>query len=190
MYFEDAMPSLITALRRSISSSASELGVCVTCKNIFSLFRSCSVSLSAKGAVMSRIAAIFLALISPAAFGETYTLVFDSKCSSSGEKLEFSCKSDPAFWAQNTTIFLHNGKWLGIEGASQRAFPLSLIKHDEYVMVFDYPVLYSGIATIVLIKKTGRFYMSEFSYSNALKVQDATIEAGRFSVGKLPKDEQ
>jgi hypothetical protein len=45
-------------------------------------------------------------------------------------------------------------------------------------------VLYSGIATIVLIKKTGRFYMSEISYSDALKEQDATIEAGRFTVGK------
>lgn len=131
-----------------------------------------------------RATAIIFALVANTALGETYALVFDSKCSSSGEKLEFSCKSDPAFWAQNTTILLRNGKWLGVEGASQRAFPLGLIKNDEYVMVFDYPVLYSGIATIVLIKKTGRFYMSEISYSNALKVQDATIEAGRFTVGK------
>jgi hypothetical protein len=63
-------------------------------------------------------------------------------------------------------------------------FPLGLIKKDENVVVFNYPVLYSGIATIVLIKKTGRFYMSEISYSDVLKVQDATIEAGRFTVGK------
>lgn len=130
------------------------------------------------------VTAMVFALIAKTALGETYALVFDSKCSSSGEKLEFSCKSDPAFWAQNTTILLRNGKWLGIEGASQRTFPLGLIKNDEHVMVFDYPVLYSGIATIVLIKKTGRFYMSEISYSNVLKVQDATIEAGRFTVGK------
>lgn len=131
-----------------------------------------------------RVTAIIFALVANTAFGETYALVFDSKCSSSGEKLKFTCKSDPAFWAQNTTIFLRNGKWLGIEGASQRAFPLGLIKNDEYVAVFDYPVLYSGIATIVLIKKTGRFYMSEISYSNALELQDASIEAGRFTVGK------
>ena len=51
-------------------------------------------------------------------------------------------------------------------------------------MVFDYPVLYSGIATIVLMKKTGRFYMSETSYSDALKVQEVSIESGRFTVGK------
>ena len=131
---------------------------------------------------MSRIAATILVLVSQAALGETYTLAFDSKCSSSGEKLEFSCKSSPASWAKNTTIFVSNGKWLGKEGASQKTFPLGLIKNDEYVMVFDYPVLYSGVATIVLIKKTGRFYMSEISYSNALNVQDASIEAGRFIV--------
>lgn len=131
-----------------------------------------------------RVTAIIFALVAKTALAETYALAFDSKCSSSGAKLEFSCKSDPAFWAQNTTIFLRDGKWLGIEGTSQKTFPLSLIKNDEYVIVFDYPVLYSGIATIVLIKKTGRFYMSEISYSNVLNVQDATIEAGRFTVGK------
>jgi hypothetical protein len=79
---------------------------------------------------------------------------------------------------------MRNGKWLGIEGASQRVFPLGLIKKDEYVMVFDYPVLYSGIATIVLMKKTGRFYMSETAYSDALKVQEVSIESGRFTVSK------
>ena len=128
--------------------------------------------------------AIMFALVAKTALGETYTLIFDSNCSSRGEKLEFSCKAKPSFSAQSTTIFFRDGKWLGIEGVSKRAFPLGLIKNDEYVLVFDYPVLYSGIATIVLIKKSGRFYMSEISYSNALKVQDATIEAGRFTVGK------
>lgn len=144
----------------------------------------CTELFGTSGRIAFWMAAIILTLISQPALAETYTLVFDSNCSSQGEKLEFSCSAEPSFSAQNTTIFLRNGKWLGIEGASQKAFQLGLTKEDEYVMVFDYPVLYSGIATIVLIKKTGRFYMSEISYSNALKVQDATIEAGRFTVGK------
>jgi len=131
-----------------------------------------------------RVTAIILALVANTAFGETYALVFDSNCSSRGEKLEFSCKSEPSFSSQNTTIFLRDGAWFGLEGASRKVFPLGLIKKDENVVVFNYPVLYSGIATIVLIKKTGRFYMSEISYSDVLKVQDATIEAGRFTVGK------
>lgn len=156
----------------------------MTGKTKFPLFRSRSVSSGTRGVITSWIAAIILALISQAALAETYTLVFDSNCSSRGEKLEFSCKAVPSFSAQSTTIFFRDGKWLGIEGTSQRAFPLGLIKNDEYVMVFDYPVLYSGIATIVLMKKTGRFYMSETSYSDALKVQEVSIESGRFTVGK------
>jgi len=133
---------------------------------------------------MHRIAAIILALISQASFGETYGLIFDSSCTSSGTKLVFSCKAQRSPWDQNTTIFLHDGKWLGIEGTSQKTFPLGLIKNDKNVIVFDYPVLYSGIATIVLIKNTGRFYMSEISYSDSLNEQNATIGAGRFTVGE------
>lgn len=133
---------------------------------------------------MKWILSLALALVAPAAFGESYTLIFDSKCSTSGEKLEFACKSEPASWAQNLTIFVNNGKWFGKEGVNKNAFPLGLIKEDADVKVFDYPVLYSGIATIVLIKRTERFYTSEISYSNALNVQDVTIEAGRFIVGQ------
>ena len=133
---------------------------------------------------MRCILSLILVLMVPAAFGETYALKFDSKCSNTGTKLQFSCKSAPASWAQNLTIFVNNGKWFGKEGGNGYAFPLGLIKDDANVKVFDYPVLYSGIATIVLIKKTGRFYMSEISYSDTLNVQDATIEAGRFVVGQ------
>jgi hypothetical protein len=123
-----------------------------------------------------------LTLNPQAVFAETYNLIFDSNCSSSGEKLKFSCKPKPSFYAQNTTIFLSHGKWLGMESESHQAFPLDLIKKDDYVLVFNYPVLYSGIATIVLIKKTGRFYMSEISYSETLNMQNVAIEGGRFVI--------
>jgi len=125
----------------------------MTSKKKFPLFHSRSLSSGTRGVIASLIAAIILALISQAALAETYMLLFDSHCSSRGEKLEFSCKAEPSFSAQRTNIFFRDGQWLGIEGARQRAFPLGLIKNDEYVMVFDYPVLYSGIATIVLMKK-------------------------------------
>ncbi|MDO8347886.1 MAG: hypothetical protein Q7S85_08310 [Rugosibacter sp.] len=134
--------------------------------------------------VSLRVTAMILALVANTAFGETYALVFDSHCSSRGEKLEFSCKSEPSFSSQNTIIFLRDGAWFGLEGASRNVFPLGLIKKDENVIVFNYPVLYSGVATIVLMKKTGRFYMSEIAYSNALKVQEVSIDAGRFTIGK------
>jgi hypothetical protein len=123
---------------------------------------------------------IFLFII-PSAYAESYTLYFDSKCSATGQKLEFKCKSEPAEWAQNLKIFAHKGKWFGEEELSKKRFPLTKIKEDGHVMIFDYPVLYSGIATIVLIKKTKRFYFSETSYSEVLEVQDVTVEAGRFT---------
>ena len=130
------------------------------------------------------VSAIILSLGSQTAFAETYTLIFDSECSSKGEKLDFSCKPEPSFSAQKTIIFLRDGKWFGLEGASQNVFPLNLIKRDENIIIFDYPVFYSGIATITLMKKTGRFYFSETAYSDILNVQEVSIEGGSFSLGK------
>ena len=129
------------------------------------------------------VAGVFL-LISQPSLADSYTLVFDSKCSSSGQKLEFACKGEPAFWAENISIFASGGKWFGREKSHQTTFPLGLIKDDDSVLIFDYPVLFSGIVTIVLIKKTGRFYMSTIAYSEPLRAQEATIEAGRFIAGK------
>jgi len=139
---------------------------------------------------MRRIAWILLALFPIASLAESYTLTFESKCSSTGEELEFSCKRAPAARGQGLSIFRNNESWYGKDvlktpkGPKPNVFPLSLMKQDANVAVFNYPVLYSGIATIVLVKKTGRFYFSEISYSEALHAQDATIEDGRFTVNK------
>ncbi len=131
---------------------------------------------------MKYILPLVLLLIFPSGHAESFTLTFDSKCSSTGQKLKFQCISEPAAWAQNLNILAENGKWFGEEETDKKRFPLSLIKEDEQIKIFDYPVLYSGIATIVLIKKTKRFYFSETSYSEALDIQDITVEAGRFIV--------
>jgi hypothetical protein len=139
---------------------------------------------------MKQFAWVLLTLFPAASFAESYTLIFESKCSSTGERLEFSCKREPTFTGQGLSIFRNGESWYGkerlktLKGSKENVFPLELIKQDASVMVFNYPVLYSGIATIVLIKKTGRFYLSEISYSEALRAQDATIEDGRFTVGK------
>ncbi|MDP2239159.1 MAG: hypothetical protein Q8K18_03205 [Burkholderiales bacterium] len=139
---------------------------------------------------MKWIALVLLTLFPIASSAESYTLIFESKCSSTGERLEFSCKREPTFSGQDLGIFRNGEKWYGkeilktLKGSKENVFPLELIKQDVSVMVFNYPVLYSGIATIVLIKKTGRFYFSEISYSEALYAQGATIEDGRFTVGK------
>ena len=63
-------------------------------------------------------------------------------------------------------------------------FPLDLIKEDSDILILNYPVLYSGIANIVLMKKTGRFYFFEIAYSGALKVQSYDVESGKFKKTK------
>lgn len=136
-------------------------------------------------------AVLFCVLLIPvASFAESYTLIAESHCTSTGKRLAFSCKVEPAFTGAELSIFRNGESWYGkeilktLKGSKENVFPLELIKQDASVMVFNYPVLYSGIATIVLIKKTGRFYFSEISYSEALYAQNATIEEGRFTVGK------
>lgn len=139
---------------------------------------------------MKWIAWVSLILFPAASFAESYALIAESHCSSSGKRLAFSCKGGPAFSGAGLSIFRNGESWYGKEilktlnGPKENVFPLGLIKQDASVMVFNYPVLYSGIATIVLIKKTGRYYFSEISYSEALRAQNATIEEGRFTVDK------
>jgi hypothetical protein len=131
-----------------------------------------------------------LVLFPAASFAESYALIAESHCSSSGKGLAFSCKKEPAFSGAELSISRNGEIWYGkeilktLKGTKENVFPIKLIKQDASVMVFNYPVFYSGIATIVLIKETGRFYFSEISYSEPLRVQDATVEEGRFTVEK------
>ncbi|MBX3650033.1 MAG: hypothetical protein KF771_01510 [Burkholderiales bacterium] len=139
---------------------------------------------------MKSIAWVLLALMPVVSFAESYALICESKCSSTGERLEFSCKSAPALCGQKLSILRNGESWFGketiktLQGSKEHMFRLELVKRDANVMVFNYPVLYSGIATIVLMKKTGRFYFSEMSYSDALHAQNLTIESGRFIADK------
>lgn len=139
---------------------------------------------------MRWIAWISLVLFPAMALAESYTLIAESHCSSSGKGLAFSCKGGLSFSGVELSIFRNDESWFGKEklktltGSKENVFPVELIKQDASVMVFNYPVLYSGIATIVLVKKTGRYYFSEISYSEPLDTQNATIEEGLFTVGK------
>lgn len=131
-----------------------------------------------------------LALFPIVSFAKSYSLIPESHCSSSGEQLVFTCKKGPSFSGADLTIHNYKNEWYGVEvldthgKINNNEFRISLNKQNESVMVFDYPVLYSGIATIVLIKHTNRYYFSEVSYSEILGVQNITIESGRFIVKK------
>jgi len=60
-----------------------------------------------------------------------------------------------------------------------RAVDLTVMKEDEYVLILEDPVLYSGASIIHVMKKTGRFFWSKCSYSEILKEDDSTVRVGK-----------
>jgi hypothetical protein len=123
----------------------------------------------------------FLVLLrSEAVFAQTYTLYTDSHCANRELALSFKCKAGTSPLSPSKLVISKekNNKWSGVEKGE--AFPLSFIKEDQYILILGYPVLYSGMAHIVLMKKTGRFYFTEIAYSPVLEEQGYDVEAGRF----------
>jgi hypothetical protein len=134
------------------------------------------------------IAALLLA--SGPALAESYLLTAKSTCSSTGVGLSFSCRNEAAVSGVALSLVKDGPFWQGREqsrssrGVTTNSFKIDLIKRDSSVLIFNYPVLYSGIATIVLSLKTGRYYFSEISYSEALGTKNITIEEGIFTAKK------
>jgi hypothetical protein len=115
-------------------------------------------------------------------FAQTYILFTDSHCANRGTELGFKCRQSGSATSPSKITISKVGrdKWSGKERAE--SFPLNLIKEDAHVLILDYPVLYSGFAHIVLMKKTGRFYFTEVAYSSVLEAQSYDVEAGRFEI--------
>ena len=63
-----------------------------------------------------------------------------------------------------------------------REIELSVMKQDDYVFVLNNPVYFSGSSVVHIMKKTGRFYWSEFAYSEILKADEGHVRVGRFSL--------
>ena len=121
--------------------------------------------------------ALALALLAPlpvSAFD--YVLKFEKTCSydSAGFKCENSTRTSRI--SQKS-----NGAWIGREGKDE--IPLRVIKDDEYVLVLENPVLFSGSSTIHIMKATLRFYWSEVAYSEILKADEAHMRIGRVVLG-------
>lgn len=114
------------------------------------------------------------------AFAQTYTLYTDSHCANRGTELMFKCNPRGSSTSPSKIVItkVSNDRWLGDERG--RTFPLKFIKEDSDILILDYPVLYSGFAHIVIMKKTGRFYFTEVAYSGVLDVQSYDIESGRY----------
>jgi len=53
---------------------------------------------------------------------------------------------------------------------------------DDYKVVLNNPVFFSGHIVIYLMKPTARFYWSEFAYSSVLKADEAHVRFGRLEL--------
>lgn len=123
-------------------------------------------------------------LATGAAWAQTYTLYTEKHCANRTIELTFKCKPTGSATSPSKIVISKEGpgQWLGEERG--QAFPLNLIKEDQHILILDYPVLYSGTAHVVLMKKTGRFYFTEIAYSPVLEEQGYDIESGRFELKK------
>jgi hypothetical protein len=126
-------------------------------------------------------------LFSCMARSQSYELAAVSHVSSNGDGLTFTKKDGSSFSGVRLRIFKDQGTWFGREALGIREdskvniFEIEVLKDDENVIIFRYPVVYSGIATISIMKKAGRYYFTEISYSNVLGSQNYTIEEGSFT---------
>jgi hypothetical protein len=113
------------------------------------------------------------------AFAESYRLVTDTHCKSRGVELAFTCENkNPVAPNVLTVTRLPTNEWIGEERGN--TFALEFVKEDSNVLILNYPVLYSGIANVVIVKATNRFYLTEIAYSSALKMQSYDVESGNF----------
>ncbi|HEX7857354.1 MAG TPA: hypothetical protein VF503_27035 [Sphingobium sp.] len=122
-----------------------------------------------------------VALIGVAAHGFEYELAFDQSCNYRAQSRDFPCeKSD-----QPTTLVVEQrGKWFGMNPGSKQRVELGLIRNDRYSVILQNPVHFSGVSTLHLMKKTGRFYWTETAYSEILDADEATVRVGRFKLNK------
>ncbi|MBS0450117.1 MAG: hypothetical protein JSS14_02305 [Proteobacteria bacterium] len=119
-----------------------------------------------------------LFLIQPA-FAFDYRLVFDQECMYQAPKRNFPCeRSDQPI----TELREISGKWFGVNPGSKNSIELHLVKDDQYILILQNPVYFSGISLIHLMKKTGRFYWTETAYSDIVNDDEALVRIGRFTL--------
>lgn len=117
------------------------------------------------------------------AFAESYRLVTDAHCKNRGVELGFNCENSNLSVPYKLTVTrLPTNEWIGEE--EDNKFALQFIKEDNNVLILNYPVSYSGIATVVMVKATNRFYLTEIAYSSVLKIQSYDVESGIFFLTK------
>mgnify|MGYP001564199157 CR=1 FL=1 len=123
-----------------------------------------------------QIGLLLLLLLAQPALAFEYALSYEQECSYKGPS--FECKNS----TQRATIRQRpDGKWVGINQRG-REIELDVMKQDDYLLVLNNPVYFSGSSLIHIMKKTGRFYWSEFAYSEVLKADEGHVSVGRVSL--------
>ncbi len=133
--------------------------------------------------IKSKIIVITLLFLAPITLNAAvYELTNTSYCSITN-KLNVECGNTPSENSPLKLIIKNEGSnWIGIEISERNIFKLDLIKEDSNVIVFNYPVLYSGYATIMIFKKTGNYYITETFYSEIFSEQGIHIDYGNFKM--------
>ena len=119
-----------------------------------------------------RLVVAFLVLLAQPALAFEYLLEFDRECDY--QEGAFPCKKS----AERAVIQQRSdGKWVGVNLDGSK-IDLRVLKNDDYILAFDNPVYFHGTSIIYLMKKTGRFFWSEFAYSDILKSDEGHVRIG------------
>jgi hypothetical protein len=106
-------------------------------------------------------------------------LDFETECSSTGKSLKFVCEKSKK---ERVLIFNENSEWYGRNPQSGDVWELGIVKADDYIVVLNNPVFFSGTSVIHLMRATDKFYWSEVAYSDILEQMEVTIRIGTISV--------
>jgi hypothetical protein len=133
--------------------------------------------------ILTKMGLVILLLSSVSVQARTFELTNQSFCKIENELNSIRCSDRPS---ENSPIKLliknENEKWIAAEVLEEKLFELELLKEDDNVIILNYPVFYSGHATITLFKKTGNFFISEKYFSEGFNRQGISIDYGHFSI--------
>lgn len=123
---------------------------------------------------------LLLLFLTPSAFAIEYQLTSELKCFYL--QGEFSCRDSIA--PPVTIREQPDGQWKGVlvwPSGRVNELKLKVVKNNSNILVLNDPSIDSGKMYIYMMKKTGRFYRSAFTYTEILEGDEGYLEIGTFS---------
>lgn len=122
---------------------------------------------------------LLIVLVAAPTWADDYLLEIEQSCTTTGEKIAFKCEKGSHSEIIKYPIFNQNGVWYGRNPSGGAEWKLAVLKEDDYVLVLDNPVFFSGKSIIYIMKRSNSFYWSEFAYSEVLNENEGTVRQGR-----------